>query len=126
MRIVILIKHNRMLKYMPLSMDEIKKGVKASDKGSLEQRILEFLEKAKNTDTPAYSLTDIIKAFEIKPGGDIIETFLSSVAFSSAINELKNKDKIVEITVKNDAVKYYMAKDESGVKAGKGLGKTGM
>ena len=126
MRIVILIKHNRMLKYMPLSIDEIKKGVKASDKGSLEQRILEFLEKAKNTDTPAYSLTDIIKAFEIKPGGDIIETFLSSVAFSSAINELKNKDKIVEITVKNDAVKYYMAKDESGVKAGKGLGKTGM
>ncbi|MCZ7399228.1 MAG: hypothetical protein O8C62_06020, partial [Candidatus Methanoperedens sp.] len=52
--IVILIKHHRMLKYMPLSMDEIKKGVKASDKGSLEQKILEFLEKAKNTDTPAH------------------------------------------------------------------------
>jgi hypothetical protein len=112
-----------MLKYMPLSMDEIKKGVKASDRGSLEQKILEFLEKAKNTDTPAHSLTDIIKAFDTKPGEDIIETFLSAVAFSSAISELKNKDKIVEISVKNDATKYYMAKDESGVKAGKGLGK---
>ncbi len=115
-----------MLKYMPLSKDEIKKGVKALDKGSLEQRILEFLEKAKNTDTPAYSLTDIIKAFEIKPREDIIETFLSSVAFSSAISELKNKDKIVEISVKNDAVKYYMAKAEGGVKAGIGIGKMGL
>ncbi len=115
-----------MLKYMPLSKDEIKKGVKATDSGSLENRILEFLEKAKNTDTPAHSLTDIIKAFEIKPRGDIIETFLSSVALSSAINELKNKDKIVEISVKNDATKYYMAKDVGGVKAGMGTGKIGL
>lgn len=124
--IVILIKHHRMLKYMPLSKDEIKKGIKASEVGSLENKILEFLEKAKNTDTPAYSLTDIIKAFEMKPRGDVIETFLSSVAFSSAISELKNKDKIVEITVKKDSTKYYMAKDEGGVKAGIGLGKIGL
>lgn len=108
---------------MPLSKDEIKKGVKAADSGSLEHKILEFLEKAKNTDTPAHSLTDIIKAFEIKPAGDVIETFLSSVAFSSAINELKSKDKIVEISVKNDATKYYMAKDEIGGKAGTVHGK---
>ncbi len=111
---------------MPLSKDEIKKGIKASDRGSLEYKILEFLEKAKNTETPAYSLTDIIKAFDTKPGGDIIETFLSSVAFSSAISELKSKNKIVELCVKNDATKYYMAKNESGVKAGMGLEKLGL
>ncbi|MFZ2411645.1 MAG: hypothetical protein WAW23_08760 [Candidatus Methanoperedens sp.] len=111
---------------MPLSKDEIKKGIKATDSGSLENRVLEFLEKAKNTDTPAYSLTDIIKAFEIKPREDVIETFLSSVALSSAISELKIKDKIVEITVKNDSVKYYMAKDMGGVKAGIGTGKIGL
>ena len=123
---VILIKHHRMLKYMPLSKDEIKKGIKATDGGSLENKILEFLEKAKNTDTPAHSLTDIIKAFEIKPRTDVIETFLSSVAFSSAISELKNKNKIVEISVKNDVKKYYMVKDESKVKAEIGIGKMGL
>ena len=108
---------------MPLSKDEIKKGVKASDKGSLEYKILEFLEKAKNTDTPAHSLADITKALDAKPREDIIGTFLSATAFSTAINELKNCGKIVEITVKNDTTKYYMAKDES--RSG-GLGKLDM
>ena len=108
---------------MPLSKDEIKKGVKASDKGSLEYKILEFLEKAKNTDTPAHSLADITKALDAKPREDIIATFLSATAFSTAINELKTGGKIVEIIVKNDTTKYYMAKDESRVKSSGGLGK---
>ena len=111
---------------MPLSKDEIKKGVKASDKGSLEYKILEFLEKAKNTDTPAHSLADITKTLDAKPREDIIGTFLSATAFSSAINELKNCGKIVEITVKNDTTKYYMAKEESRVKSSGGLGKLDM
>lgn len=108
---------------MPLSKDEIEKGIKASDMGSLEHKILEFLEKAKNTDTPAYSLTDIIKAFNSADEKDIIGKLLSSIAFSSAISELKKHDKIVEITVKNDPAKYYMAKDVGEVKLAKGLGK---
>ncbi len=108
---------------MPLSKDEIKKGIKTSSKDSLEHRILEFLENAKNTDTPAYSLADITKALNATPREDIIGTFLSTISFSSAINELKKGDKIVEITVKNDSTKYYMAKDEVGVKPIGGLGK---
>ena len=111
---------------MPLSKEEIKKGIKASDKGSLEYKILEFLEKAKNTDTPAHSLADITKVLDAKPREDIIGTFLSATAFSSAINELKNCGKIVEITVKNDTTKYYMAKEESRVKSSGGLGKLDM
>lgn len=107
---------------MPLSKDEIKKGIKASNKDSLEQKIFEFLEKAKNTDTPAYSLADIAKALNSTPKEDIIGTFLSTISFSSAITELKKSEKIVEITVKNDSTKYYMAKDE-GVKSIGGLGK---
>lgn len=111
---------------MPLSREEIKKGARASDKGSLEYKILEFLEKAKSTDTPAHSLADITKALDAKPGEDIIEKFLSATAFSRAINELKNCGKIVEITVKNDNTKYYMAKDENQVKLSGGLGKLDM
>lgn len=111
---------------MPLSKEEIKKGVKASDKGSLEYRILEFLEKAKSTDTPAHSLADITKALDSQPREDIIGTFLSASAFSTAINELKNCGKIAEIIVKNDTTKYYMAKDESRIKSSGGLGKLDM
>lgn len=108
---------------MPLSKDEIKKGIKVPDKNSLEHKILEFLEKAKNTDTPAYSLADIIKAFNVKPREDVIGTFLSTIAFSSAISELKKSDKIVELTVKNDTTKYYMAKEGGAAKLSGGLGK---
>ncbi len=108
---------------MPLSKDEIKKGIKVSDKESLEHKILEFLDKAKNTDTPAYSLADITKALNSAPRGDIIETFLSAVAFSTAIDELKKQEKIVEITVKNDPKKYYMVKEGGAAKLSGGLGK---
>lgn|GEM_PF-5704384 len=107
---------------MPLSKDEIKKGIKASVE-SLEHRIFEFLEKAKNTDTPAYSLADIVKALNVTPREDTIGTFLSTISFTGAINELKKHDKIVEITVKNDTTKYYMAKDEAVVKPIGGIGK---
>ncbi len=108
---------------MPLSKDEIKKGIKTSGKDTLEQKILDFLEKAKNTDTPAHSVAEIIKAFNVAPREDTIGTFLSTISFTGAINDLKKHDKIVEITVKNDNTKYYMAKDEAGVKPTGVLGK---
>lgn len=108
---------------MPLSKDEIKKGIKTSGKDTLEQKILDFLAQAKNTDTPAHSVADIIKALNVAPREDTIGTFLSTISFTSAINDLKKHDKIVEITVKNDNTKYYMAKDEVGVKPVGGLGK---
>lgn len=108
---------------MPLSKDEIKKGIKTSGRDTLEQKILDYLEKAKNTDTPAHSLADMIKAFNVTPREDTIGTFLSTISFTGAINELKKHDKIVEITVKNDTTKYYMVKDEAGIKPIGGLGK---
>lgn len=97
---------------MPLSNDEIKKGL---PRKSLEYKILKFLEKAKNTDTSAYSTIEIMEAFGVNFGKDItiqniIIEFVGYWAYQRVIDNLLESKKIVPISVKGDPTTYYMAK----------------
>lgn len=93
---------------MPLTNDEIKEGLKEE---SLEYNILKFLEDAKKTKTPAYSLYDIMKDFGmIFNDINIIRDILISWTYQTAIDELVKSRKIIPISVKTDPEIYYMAK----------------
>ncbi len=97
---------------MPLPKDEFEKGIKSLEKGSLESMILEFLIKAKKTDTPAYTINEIMDSFDARKGDP--NSMVSLLVFLIALNNLEKSGKIVSREVKEEisgkTTLYCMAK----------------
>ncbi len=95
---------------MPLSKDEFERGIKPLEKGSLEYRILNFLRKNKS----AYTLSEIIDAFDARDPENFAKTMFIVVGFQDALNNLVKSGTVISKTVKTDisgeSELYYMAK----------------
>lgn len=82
----------------------------------MEYKILDFLQKAKNTATPAYSLEEILKALNVEPGSykDVLGYMLALSESVDAVTFLDKSGRIlsknIQIEGKFESTTYYMAK----------------
>src|SRR5665811_1090525 len=97
-----------------ISKEEFEQGVISSE-SPLDENILNFLNKKKSTDEPAYSIEGIMKAFDIKTDKIIFE--MEKERFKVALDRLEQERKIYKKDLqtigkgdKLETITYYKAK----------------